>query len=147
MTEFKTTTAFRISVAGGWYSAIPQSPFLTRTIPFRCDLFLDNIVSVRIDVEIFIHEMEMSMDDQLKRANRRAAQCKAKARALRRYIYQVGRSLQPLQPPCTERMAGKLAHTRTPCSCPQCGNPRKYSKENSLLTMVENRQLLREMSW
>jgi hypothetical protein len=24
------------------------------------------------------------------------------------------------------RQLGKLLHTATPCSCPMCGNPRKY---------------------
>jgi hypothetical protein len=37
------------------------------------------------------------------------------------------------------RVAGKLAHCRTPCSCWMCGNPRRYSGE---VTLQERRAAL-----
>jgi len=30
------------------------------------------------------------------------------------------------------RAIGRLAHTRTPCSCAMCGNPRRFFKEPTL---------------
>jgi hypothetical protein len=39
------------------------------------------------------------------------------------------------------RAVGKLAHSRTPCSCWMCGNPRRYEDEP---TLQERRTAQRE---
>lgn len=33
---------------------------------------------------------------------------------------------------CTPSEIGKIARTKTPCSCPMCGNPRKYFKDRTI---------------
>ena len=40
-----------------------------------------------------------------------------------------------------EKHIGKLSHTRTPCSCFMCGNPRKFERQ---VTMRERRVSQRE---
>ena len=43
--------------------------------------------------------------------------------------------------PCTKHNVGMLYHTRTPCSCAMCGNPRHFDKGKEKLTMQERRSL------
>ena len=43
-----------------------------------------------------------------------------------------------LSPGLTPRQRGLLAKTPTPCSCPMCGNPRKYMKHGSTLQELKS---------
>lgn len=38
----------------------------------------------------------------------------------------------------SDRDKGRLAHTRTPCSCAMCGNPRKHFKKVTLQEMIKD---------
>ena len=82
------------------------------------------------------------MDDQTKKAHRIAEDRRLKARALRRLKASQPSALQdPRHAAC---VAGKLARTPTPCSCPMCGSRRKYGKGAGRETLAERKARLEE---
>ena len=77
-------------------------------------------------------------------ARRRAAERKAKARAMRRLRPTLESPSQPLRPIDVAKAVGKAAHSPKGCSCPMCGNPRKHAKGFWRRTLAEQKQLQRE---
>ena len=84
------------------------------------------------------------MGNTPKRIRRIEAELRMKARALRRLKPQLESAIQPLRPIAVERTVGKMARTKTPCSCPKCGNPRRYAKGANRETLAEQRSRLEE---
>lgn len=86
------------------------------------------------------------MEEDAKKANRRKTEAKQKAIALKRLKsrLEVDRRQPPPQPVDLRRTVGIMAHTRTLCSCPMCGNYRKYGKGKGKLTVAECKARLKE---
>ena len=83
------------------------------------------------------------MDETLKMARRRSAEQKTKAQARQRLATLIHETNGVKLETNVERVVGKMAHTKTRCSCPLCGNPRRYSKGSYRQTLVERKQRLK----
>ena len=84
------------------------------------------------------------MEKAPQKARRIEAELRMKTRALRRLKPQLESAIQPLRPIAVERTVGKMARTRTPCSCAMCGNPRRHAKGVERETLAERRERLLE---
>lgn len=82
------------------------------------------------------------MNEAKPKVRRRDAEQKAKARAIRRLAPLIRSPGQPLRLIDFARVAGKLACTPTPCSCPKCGNRRRYAKGANCETLAETKARL-----
>ena len=82
------------------------------------------------------------MDKTPNKARRIEAELRLKARALRRLRPSLEAPRQPMRPIEFAKTAGKLAQTRTPCSCAMCGNPRRHAKGANRETLAESRARL-----
>ena len=82
------------------------------------------------------------MDKTPKKARRIEAELRLKARALRRLRTSLEALRQPIRPIDVAKTVGKMAHTKTPCSCPMCGNPRRHAKGTNRETLAESKARL-----
>ena len=88
-----------------------------------------------------------AMDDKKKKERRIEADLRKKKGAQSRVAASLKRQRRrqpPKNPINPAILASRLARTPTPCSCPMCGNPRKFAKGAERMTYAEAKALLAE---